>query len=102
MDKYDARVYLGDLEDRVDKVLRKWKKFNRIEDQDVIQLEWQFEMSRVILDAFWGKNERLKLECHCSRLDWKHEWDGFTAQTANYVMDRIGNFAQIVAGKQRG
>ena len=88
---------MSDLEDRIDKSLKKWKKFTRIEDKNLAQFEWQFGLARVIVDCFWGTNERIKLECHCSRIDWKHEWDGLTGKTAQKVMDRIGNFAQIVA-----
>ena len=96
------RVYVGDLEDRVDKSLKKWKKYSRNEDRGIAQIEWQFGLARVILDIFWGKNERVKLECRCAKIHSTHEWDDLTKETADNVMDRVSNFAQIVAGRQNG
>ena len=101
MEKHDMRVFLGDLEDRIDKRLKKWKKFSHVEDKEIAQIEWQFETARIVLDVFWTQNkERIKLECACSRAHTLNEWDGLTSQTANNVMDRIGNFAQTVAAKR--
>lgn len=100
MEKYDARVYVGELEDRIDRMLKKWKKFTRIEAKGLIQLEWQFDMARIIIDVFWGKHDRIKLECHCMTTDLKHEYEDLTADTAQKVMDRVGYFAQIVSSKR--
>lgn len=100
MEKLAMRVYLADLETRIDVALQKWKKHDPIQNGEVAQIEWQFEQSRILLDVFWhDDNEHVNLQCISPRMHWKHEWQGLTKGTAAYVMDRVGNFAQIIMSR---
>jgi len=102
MDKLSMRVYLSDLETRIDTMLKKWKKESRIENGEAVQVEWQFEQAHVIIDVFWEDlGERIILHCFSPRFSMKQDWAGLNAQTAVKVMDRVGNFVQIAMGKQR-
>lgn len=103
MTKLEMREYLADLETRIDAILKKWKKIARIENGEVVQMEWQFEQVRIMLDVFWlDTDEAIELDCRSPRIRWDHRWKGLTQETATRVMDRIGNFAQIVLGRQNG
>lgn len=100
MNKQDMREWVAELESRIDKSLKKWKKLSRIENGRVVQLQWQFELAHIIMDVYWHDNdEHIELECKCARLNWNHEFEGLTDKTMDRVMDRIGNFAQIIFGK---
>lgn len=102
MEKLEMREFLADLETRIDRALRKWKKNSRVENNEVAQIEWQFEQAHIILDVFWRDgNERINIECRNPLTIWKHQWEGLTGKTADNAMDRLGNFAQIVQIQSR-
>lgn len=102
MQKHQMREFLSELEDRIDKSLAKWKKTSRIENGEVVQIEWQFEQCRIILDLFWlDGDEGVHLICLSPRMGWNNKWSGLNDETARKLMDRAGNFAQIMMDPNR-
>lgn len=102
MDKLSMREYLATLETRIEDGL-KWKRESRIENGSVVQLEWQFEQSHIIMDVFWhdGK-ERINVYCFNPHLPIrKGSWKGLNDETSRMVMNISFNFAQIVMHKYR-
>lgn len=96
------RDYVSELEERIGKVLGKWKKTSRIENGRVVQLQWQFEVSHIFVDVFWhDPDERVEIECKCARLNWNNEYQGLTDSTAAKVLERITNFAKIAENPDR-
>ena len=90
------REYIASLETRVDTALKKWKKASRIENGEVVQIEWQFEQALVIIDVFWHDgDEHVLLECRTPRVHSTHEWKGLTDMTVSNVVDRINNFSAV-------
>jgi hypothetical protein len=101
MDKLSMRLYIADLETRIDMALKKWQKIPKDENGETAQCRWHYEQAHITLDIFWhDKKERVRLYCTHPRKSTTNEWDGLTDETANNVIDRIGNFAQIVQGKR--
>lgn len=91
------REYLAGLEARIEKSLKLWKKTTKIENGEVCQLAYQFEQAHIFIDVFWlDGDEGINVECRSPRLHQKHEWSGLTEDTADRVMDLIGNYAQKV------
>ena len=98
MDKQTMREYVAAAETRIDDRLNKWKKISRIENGDVVQIEWQFEQSRIMLNIFWyDADEHVSITCSSPSITWQHTWNNLDPMTMTKVMDRIGNFAQIVS-----
>lgn len=90
------RVYVSELEAYVDKSLKKWRKGSHIENGEVVQMEWQFEQTHIILDVFWHDgDEGVNVHCITPRGIHKYEFSGLTPDTIDRVMDRVGNFAQV-------
>lgn len=97
MKKIAMREYLVDLETRIDEMLKKWKKVSRVENGEVVQIVWQFEQSFIAIDIYWlDGDEAIEIECKRPRMKTEHKWRGLTLSTLTRVMDRVGNFAQIV------
>src|SRR5882757_5321535 len=96
MDKIDMREWVSSLEVMIDNKLNKWKKESRIENGEAVQVEWQFNLTHIILDIFWedGK-EAAHLQFHSPRSSFRYEWAGLNNKTFNKVMDRVGNLAQV-------
>src|SRR4051812_2808275 len=96
MDKIGMRDWIANLELVIDNKLRKWKKESRIENGEAVQIEWQFNLTHIILDIFWeDAKERVHMSYHHPRASLRYEWDGLTDKTFNKIMDRVGNLAQI-------
>lgn len=96
MKKYDIREWIALLEAAVDKKLEKWKKEQKIENGEAVQLRWQFEQSHIMIDVFGDDNkEAIHFQYSSPRVSHRFEWDGLTDKTFNRVMDRVGNLAQI-------
>lgn len=89
------REWVALLESEIDGRLTKWKKESRIENGEAVQVEWQFSQTHIIIDIFWedGK-EAVFLHYIAPRAAHKYSWHGLNSQTANRVMDRVGNLAQ--------
>ncbi len=98
MTKLEMREYFVDLEDALERSLKKWKKESKIENGSVVQLEWQFELSHIIIDVFWrDKEEKVVVYCMNPHLPLRDRaWRGLTKTTIRNVLDAVGNFAQIV------
>jgi len=100
VEKLEMRIYVSELETRVDRALHKWKKASKIENGEVVQIIWQFEQAHVTLDVFWHDGaEHVELETKWPKMRAEFEWTGLTVDTADRVMDRVGNFAQTVQWK---
>lgn len=96
MEKFDTREWVGTLEQAVDNKLKKWRKEQKIENGEAIQMRWQFEQSHIILDVFWEDHkETIHFQYLSPRSSYRFEWNGLTEKTFNKVMDRVGNLAQI-------
>lgn len=96
MEKHTMREWVASLEEIVDNKLKLWKKESRMENGEVVQIEWQFEMTHVILDIFWHDNQELiNLQYLDPRSKHNFTWHGLTDATFNKIMDRVGNLAQI-------
>lgn len=96
------RNFIAQLENSIEKALKKWKMASRIEDGPVVQLEYQFEQAHIVIDIFWNDTEeRINIECRDPRMTRKDQLKGLTPETIKVIMDRVGNFAQIVQGKQK-
>lgn len=94
------RIFIAELERQIEKALQKWKQASRMEDGSVVQIEYQFEQSHVELDIFWkDSDERLSIVCRTPHMTRKDNFKGLDAHTIKAVMDRVGNFAQIVQGR---
>jgi hypothetical protein len=103
MDKQTMREYVAELETRIDRSLSKWKKESKIENGEAIQVEWQFEQAHIILELFYlDGHEAVHLECRAPRVQSHYQWSGLTKTTMNKVMDRAGNFAQVIQHPIRG
>jgi hypothetical protein len=102
MNKHEMRQYIAELETRVDMALNKWKKESRIENGEAVQIEWQYEQSHVIIDVFWEDDaESIVLQCINPRFGWRHHWKSLSKENVNRIMDRVGNFAQIIQTKTK-
>lgn len=96
MNKIDMREWVASLESVVDNKLRAWKKESRIENGEVVQVEWQFEQTHIIADIFWHDHEEtVSLQYFCPRARYGFTWHGLNDKTFNKVMDRVGNLAQV-------
>lgn len=96
MNKIEMRDWVAALEQVIDNKLKLWKKESRIENGRVVQVEWQFEQTHIIIDIFWFDKEELIRLKYFSPIDDHHfTWHGMTDRTFNRVQDRIGNLAQI-------
>jgi hypothetical protein len=96
MNKGDMREWVSALEEVVDNKLTKWRKETRIENGEMVQIEWQFEQTHIILNIFWEDHKEL-VQVHYlgPHADHRFTWNGLSDKTFNKVMDRIGNLAQI-------
>lgn len=91
------REWVAALEEIVDHKLSKWKKENKIENGECVQLRWQFEQHHIQLDIFWqDAKETVVLKCFGPRAGHDFLWHGLNNSTFNKVMDRVGNLAQMV------
>ena len=100
MDKLSMRQYVALLETRIEETLKKWHRASRIEDGPVVQIEYQFEQAHIGLDIFWhDTEERVNIECRDPRMTRKDQLKGLTPETITLIMDRVGNFAQIVQSR---
>lgn len=90
------RDWVAALEEVIDNKLRGWKKASRIENGEVVQVEWQFEQTHIIIDIFWHDNEELvHLAYFGPRAKHNFTWHGLSDRTHNRVQDRVGNLAQV-------
>lgn len=95
MEKFAMREWVSALEEILDNKLRKWRKDNKIENGEVVQMRWQFEQMHFHMDVFWkDKAERIHLRFMSPRADYTFTWDELSDRTFNKVMDRVGNIAQ--------
>lgn len=91
------RDWVSSLEEIIDNKLKKWKKESRIENGEVVQVEWQFEQTHIILDIFWHDGEELiHLALFSPRDKHNFTWHGLTDRTFNKVQDRIGNLLTVM------
>lgn len=100
MDKTSMREYVTDLETRIDLALRRWEKLvPRYENGEVVTFLWKFGNCFITLDIFWqdGK-EAIQVDCKMPRSSRRDVWSDLNEACAVNVMDRVGNFAQIVEG----
>lgn len=96
MDKYSMRDWVSMLESTLDQKLKKWKKENRNENGEVVQLWWTFEQTHIKIDIFWNNNnESVRLHYLSPRGNHDFLWHGLTEKTFDRVNDRIGNLAQV-------
>lgn len=96
MEKYDMREWVSALEAVVDNKLKKWKKENKVENGESVQLRWQFEQTHMHLDIFWEDHKESVIFHYLSpRIDHSYRWHGLDETTLNRVMDRVGNLAQV-------
>jgi len=96
MDKVGMRDWIASLEQIIDNKLRLWRKGNKIENGEAVQLHWQFEQTHFTLNIFWkDQQEAVNLQYFSPRVDHSYKWHGLDDRTFNKVMDRIGNLAQV-------
>lgn len=96
MDKIDMREWVASLEEVIDHKLQKWKKSNRMENGEAVQLRWQWEQTHMSLNIFWeDQKEMVNLEYASPRISHSYQWHGLDNKTFNRVMDRVGNLAQV-------
>lgn len=96
MDKITMREWISSLEEAIDRKLKKWIKESRIENGEVVQVEWQFEQTHIILDIFWhDKEETIHMQYLAPRAKHQFTWHGLTEKSFDKVMDRVGNLAQV-------
>jgi hypothetical protein len=97
------REYIAALETHIDLMLKKWKKESKIENGRVVQFEWQFEQSHIILDLFWHDGEEhIDIICHNPHHRLRTgTWLLSDPHIEKGIMDKIGNFAQIVQSELR-
>lgn len=90
------REWMCSLEEVLDNKLKKWLKESRIENGEVVQVEWQFELTHIILDVFWHDEEELvQLYYFGPRAKHLFTWHGLNDKTFNRIQDRVGNLAQV-------
>lgn len=96
MDKINMREWVASLEEMADNKLKKWKKEYKIENGEAVQLCWQFEQTRIILDIFWEDDkETIHFQYNNPRSSNRYVWHGLDDKTFNKIQDKIGNLAQI-------
>lgn len=97
MEKIAMREWVASLEGIIDNKLRGlWKKESRIENGEVVQVEWQFEQTHILMDIFWhDQEETVHLQYFGPRARHSFTWHGLNDKTFNKIMDRVGNLAQI-------
>jgi len=96
MDKFQMREWIASIESAIDRKLAKWKKCQRIENGEAIQLGWQFEQTHFILDVFWeDQKETVQLNFFGPRVNQRFNWHGLDDKTFNKIVDRVGNLAQV-------
>ncbi len=90
------RLWVGSIEEAIDKKLIKWKKAHTIENGEAVQLKWEFLQTQIVLYVFWENNkEAVHFQYLSPRASFRFEWPGLTGNTFTRVMDRVGNLAQI-------
>lgn len=96
MDKYDMRAWIISLEAIIDDKLKKWKKENKMENGEAVQMRWQWEQTHFQLDIFWQDGQEAAVLTYLSpRVTHTYRWSGLNSNTFSKVMDRVGNLAQI-------
>lgn len=96
MDKIGMREWVSALEGMIDNKLRKWKKENKIENGEAVQLRWTWEQTHIHLDVFWEDNkESVNLDYLSPRVKQAYRWHGLNNISFNRTMDRVGNLAMI-------
>ena len=99
MDEAKIAEYIANLEVRIDRALKHWSKLQNVDRGRIVQLIWKMKEAQITVDIFWSDDEGIRLLCQSPKLNWLSNWAGFTRETASNIMDRIGNFAQIIAGR---
>jgi hypothetical protein len=90
------REWVSQLEAVIDKKLKLWRKDNKIENGEAVQLSWQYEQTHIHFNIFWeDKKETIKLQYLNPRGDHAFLWHGLDDKTIDMIHDRIGNLAQI-------
>lgn len=96
MEKYEAREWIASLEEMADNKLKKWRKENKIENGEAIQLHWQYEQSHIMLDIFWEDKKELVILSYLNpRSNHSYTWHGLGNKTFNKLQDRIGHLALV-------
>ncbi len=96
MDKISMREWVCSLEEVIDNKLRKWKKEPKMENGEVVELRWTYELTHVHLEIFWeDKKETVKLQYLSPRGDHNYLWHELNDRTFNKICDRVGNLAQV-------
>lgn len=94
MNKIDMREWVISLEFMLDSKLKKWRKYDKWEDGEMVQLRWQFEQTHIHIDVFWEDlKETVRLKYLAPRGDHDFMWHGLTDKTVNKIQDRVGNLA---------
>lgn len=89
------RDWIISLESMLDHKLRKWKKDDKMENGEVVQLRYQFEQTHILIEIFWhDKQEIVQLQYLGPRSRYSFLWHGLDERTFDRVMDRVGNLAQ--------
>jgi hypothetical protein len=97
MDKITMREWVSSLETVCDNRLRKWKKFNIVQNGGSVNLQWQFEETLIIINITWNdKRESVTFHCIGPQACHRYVFDGLTDKTFNKVCDRVGNLAQVI------
>jgi hypothetical protein len=97
MDKRSMREWITALEVIIDNKLKKWKKYDRWENGENVQLRWQWEQTHLELDVFWEDGqEMVRLRLITPRGTQDFIWNGLVNKTFNAIQDRIGNLSMAV------
>lgn len=96
MDKIGMREWVSDFESVVDTKLKKWRKIPKVENGEAVQLAWQWEQTRIVINIFWEDNKELiRMEYTTPRLHHNYNWHGLNDKSFDKAMDRVGNLAQV-------
>lgn len=91
------REWVIPLELMLDNKLKKWKKYDRLENGENVQLRWQYEQTHIHLDVFWQDDaEMIRLKYISPRRGYDFMWHGLSDRTFNKIQDRVGNLALLV------
>lgn len=91
------REWVSSLEMMLDNKLRKWRKYDKWENGETVQLRWQFEQTHLHLDVFWqDKKETIRLKFTSPRGDHDFMWHELNEKTFNKIQDRVGNLAMSI------
>lgn len=103
MEKYAARDYVSEIEERLAITLRRWKALPKILNGRIIQLNYQFEQSHIIVNIWWQDGHEIiilyMIDPYVMDKPREEIPGPFSVDTLTMLVHYLAHFAQIVESR---